>query len=524
MAAVNRADGGGRVDPETLSSTLAEPTGAASARHDPSLEWLAAPAVHQLLRGPMRTKKIFISYASQDVDAARSVHAELSGAPGVQPWFDQVDLLGGVRWDHAIRDAIRDSDAFIFLMSETSTAKRGYVQREVRAALDVVDSLPESSIFILPLRLDPCDPHFRSMAEFQYIDMFPDWQLGVDRLRKALHHHLDIPPARSLNRRVASVTGKTSTPGKLRTLITKNRSAGACGVLLDKVLVGLDNGTIVSVNPAGEGVEIGSGPIDAGGITCLAGGPTGNILLGTDDGQVATMPRRGGEATRLAQLPGPVRGVYLSSSDGTAYATCGTTELWAIARDGRIDRQELRLPAFGIAEGRVRGEVVVALATSDDGALVHLTSRGPIYEHLLPITALQLCRSPGGTHYAVGHPLGAVQLLDYSRVSPGDGAMVETSTLWTEAVPLYDDIPGEAFDSWMHASPCVCIAYSPSGRLIAGGHAAGQLAVWDATAGQERANTNLGAPITGIAFFDEHRLLATTGKAFHMLEVPKTVL
>jgi hypothetical protein len=48
-------------------------------------------------------KAVFLSYASQDADAARRICDALR-ATGVEVWFDQSELRGGDAWD--ARDAL----------------------------------------------------------------------------------------------------------------------------------------------------------------------------------------------------------------------------------------------------------------------------------------------------------------------------------------------------------------------------------------------------------------------------------
>jgi TIR domain len=49
---------------------------------------------------------VFLSYASQDIDAARKL-CEALRAAGVEVWFDQSELRGGEVWDHSIRRHIK---------------------------------------------------------------------------------------------------------------------------------------------------------------------------------------------------------------------------------------------------------------------------------------------------------------------------------------------------------------------------------------------------------------------------------
>ena len=49
---------------------------------------------------------VFLSYASQDADAAARIGAAL-GAAGIEVWFDRSELRGGDAWDQQIRRQIR---------------------------------------------------------------------------------------------------------------------------------------------------------------------------------------------------------------------------------------------------------------------------------------------------------------------------------------------------------------------------------------------------------------------------------
>jgi TIR domain len=51
---------------------------------------------------------VFLSYASQDAEAAQRICEALRGA-GIEVWFDQSELRGGDVWDQRIRREIRDS-------------------------------------------------------------------------------------------------------------------------------------------------------------------------------------------------------------------------------------------------------------------------------------------------------------------------------------------------------------------------------------------------------------------------------
>ena len=67
-------------------------------------------------------KAVFLSYASQDAEAARRICDALRSA-GVEVWFDQSELRGGDAWDRQIRKHIHDCALFIPIISGTTQAR-----------------------------------------------------------------------------------------------------------------------------------------------------------------------------------------------------------------------------------------------------------------------------------------------------------------------------------------------------------------------------------------------------------------
>jgi hypothetical protein len=131
------------------------------------------------------TCRPFISYAREDVEVARRLCRDLEQL-GAQPWLDVHDLVGGQEWEHAIEDAIRGCTHVIALMSRHSINKRGYVQRELRHAINVLEELPPGSVFLVPLRLDDTEPRHQRLKELHWIDFTGDYALGLTRLGESL--------------------------------------------------------------------------------------------------------------------------------------------------------------------------------------------------------------------------------------------------------------------------------------------------------------------------------------------------
>ena len=79
---------------------------------------------------------VFLSYASQDAEAAQRI-CEALRAAGIEVWFDQSELRGGDAWDAAIRKQIRTCALFIpVISSNTHAREEGYFRLEWKLAVD----------------------------------------------------------------------------------------------------------------------------------------------------------------------------------------------------------------------------------------------------------------------------------------------------------------------------------------------------------------------------------------------------
>jgi hypothetical protein len=87
--------------------------------------------------------QIFVSYAREDLITARKISASLQQYK-LEPWLDVERLQPGQNWRQTIESAIKASAFFVALLSSNSVNKRGYVQKELRTALDVLQEMPPS--------------------------------------------------------------------------------------------------------------------------------------------------------------------------------------------------------------------------------------------------------------------------------------------------------------------------------------------------------------------------------------------
>ncbi len=135
-------------------------------------------------------KQAFLSYARADSEKAERLfkHLRRCLGPEVYVWFDRVDLLPGVRWDPAIRRAIRESDYFLAVLSNEAVSTRGFRLTELREAIEMSKEFPVDWIFLIPTRLDDCPMPFPDVEEFNYTDLFPEenWQKGVAQICRTI--------------------------------------------------------------------------------------------------------------------------------------------------------------------------------------------------------------------------------------------------------------------------------------------------------------------------------------------------
>ena len=100
------------------------------------------------------TKAVFLSYASQDAEAAKRI-ADALRASGVEVWFDQSELVGGDAWDAKIRKQISECALFLPIISaDTQAREEGYFRIEWELAAQRALGIASGVAFILPIVID----------------------------------------------------------------------------------------------------------------------------------------------------------------------------------------------------------------------------------------------------------------------------------------------------------------------------------------------------------------------------------
>lgn len=130
-----------------------------------------------------RSLRVFLCHATNDKPVVRELYKRLIN-DNVDPWLDEEKLLPGQDWQLEIPQAVRTSDVVIVCLSQHSINKTGYVQKELKLALDVADEQPEGTIYLIPVRLEKCDVPCR-LQRWHWVDLFE--RNGYYRLMSSLH-------------------------------------------------------------------------------------------------------------------------------------------------------------------------------------------------------------------------------------------------------------------------------------------------------------------------------------------------
>lgn len=134
---------------------------------------------------PRTAPRVFLAYVREDLAQVERLYRALRRR-GYEPWLDRKKLLPGQDWPRAIQRAIELADFFVACFSSRAVRKRGEFHSELRYALECARRLPLDDVYIVPVRLDECTVPARITREIQYVDLFPDWNAGINRLVAAL--------------------------------------------------------------------------------------------------------------------------------------------------------------------------------------------------------------------------------------------------------------------------------------------------------------------------------------------------
>jgi DNA-binding NarL/FixJ family response regulator len=139
--------------------------------------------------------QIFLSYARSDNEEVRPIYQRLLDE-GFKPWRDLEDILPGEKWQQSINEAIKRSDIFLACLTRNSVDRRGFIQKEIRMALDICDGMLDNDIYFIPVMLEEC-PIPERLRVFQAVRLFePDgWQQFTKAIQEGIFRRKKGPGA-----------------------------------------------------------------------------------------------------------------------------------------------------------------------------------------------------------------------------------------------------------------------------------------------------------------------------------------
>lgn len=96
---------------------------------------------------------IFISYAAPDRDRVTPIALGLM-ARGLNVWMDHLRLRPGQNWEFEVQRALGRAAIVVVFASHNSVSRRGYIQREIKTALDKAKEKLLGDIYVIPVLLD----------------------------------------------------------------------------------------------------------------------------------------------------------------------------------------------------------------------------------------------------------------------------------------------------------------------------------------------------------------------------------
>jgi hypothetical protein len=185
---------------------------------------------------PLHPLRVFLCHSSADKPAVRELYRRLQ-ADGFEPWLDEEDLIPGQDWQREIPKAVKNSDVAIVCLSRDSVNKAGYVQKEIRLALDAADEQPEDTIFVVPLKLEECRVPDR-LSRWQWVNYFAE--TGYSQLLRAFRTRAGSHEAGAPTSHVTQPS--EALPPAAQTNSEINNQSGGIGIDADGVQI---NGDVV---------------------------------------------------------------------------------------------------------------------------------------------------------------------------------------------------------------------------------------------------------------------------------------
>jgi len=438
--------------------------------------------------------QIFISYAREDLITARRISASLREYK-LEPWLDVEKLQPGQNWRQAIESAIKASAFFIALLSSNSVNKRGFVQKELRTALDVLQEMPPSQVYMIPVRIDECVSDYPALQDIQWTDLFPSYDEAVQRIIDAI-----LPGRRGQIRESTSIVSlafvrqgecllthradgtldlcHAENSERMRQIADKV-SAVATSAQVDRILYcSKDRIVLADLEPWRIHLTLKATKT----VTCLGCSSDGvSIVVGYGDGTLDIWDMWGRSSGRLS---GGFVGDRHGALEGPNKVRFSPDSRHIISLSTVGNRVKVWSVQSGVLLKELQGyDQIEDVALSADGQRLAMVD---VEDDINYNSTLKVLSFPGCSEVASFYDSYLLHALDFSP----DGTFIAAATNDRRGVVrVYDTRSGDKWAPYRDAASTrfvtneaeiYAIAYSPDGRTLATGDSQGALTLWTA--------------------------------------------
>jgi len=147
----------------------------------------------------MSSQSIYLSYASSDAVFVEPVIRELQSG-GFTLAVNRHTAPAGQPLEMTVREALKNAARFIVCFSSRNGLPTAYDAADLRLGMELMAAVPANEPWLIPVKLTPCDlPQLpigtRMLRDLVTIDLHPDWQGGMSRLREMLPQPVGIQDA-----------------------------------------------------------------------------------------------------------------------------------------------------------------------------------------------------------------------------------------------------------------------------------------------------------------------------------------
>lgn len=144
---------------------------------------------------------VFLSYVRENSATIDRLRKYLINRQ-IKTWVDRYDVDPGSRWKLATRRAIKEANFFIACFSAQYYRQDDtWMNEELQVAIEKLRQRHVDRTWFIPVKLSPCElPEFEigggaTLQDLQYVELYPDWNAGVERLATALARQFGSLPS-----------------------------------------------------------------------------------------------------------------------------------------------------------------------------------------------------------------------------------------------------------------------------------------------------------------------------------------